>query len=335
MDPVKLFTRTVVGNYAPKVVSGSWVPAAVLVLAWAASVVVAARLRHTLVLWLDAILGAALALGLLSSARIFGLVFDYLLLWAWGLAALMLFAVGCSVGALVRIWCPQRWLPRVTQVAMTALAAVAIILTVSLSASATRVDVQSPPANAAIRSLSAQTASALSRMRGKGQHGPFLITWQPAQSDIGSVGYGLANELVRRGWNVRSDVRLGKYVPDSASPHVIRPDKAHVEVHLATELSNIKQWRADSRFHEVAYYDPRLDLDRLGMSHVGKQLLRELQSAGFDKMGRLDYETVALLYLTKEVPSHAHELLNELLLLGPPRAVFVGPAGFVDPTGAS
>ena len=44
----------------------------------------------------------ALALGLVSSARIFGTVWFYLLLWAWGLVALMLFAIGWTVVELVR-----------------------------------------------------------------------------------------------------------------------------------------------------------------------------------------------------------------------------------------
>ena len=44
----------------------------------------------------------ALALGLVSSARIFGTVWFYLLLWAWGLVALMLFAIGWTAVELVR-----------------------------------------------------------------------------------------------------------------------------------------------------------------------------------------------------------------------------------------
>ena len=54
-------------------------------IAFAASVVVAWRLRHRVLLALDAVLVVALALGLVSSARIFGTVWFYLLLWAWAL----------------------------------------------------------------------------------------------------------------------------------------------------------------------------------------------------------------------------------------------------------
>src|SRR5213079_2737736 len=67
-----------------------------------ASVVVAWRLRHRLLLALDLVIVIALGLGLVSSARIFGTVWFYLLLWAWGLAALMLFAIGWTAVELGR-----------------------------------------------------------------------------------------------------------------------------------------------------------------------------------------------------------------------------------------
>src|SRR5207302_957452 len=75
-------------------VAGSRIPGAILLVAFAWSVYVAFRLRHRLLMSLDAVLGVALLLGLVSSARIFGTVWFYLLLWAWGLVALILFAVG-------------------------------------------------------------------------------------------------------------------------------------------------------------------------------------------------------------------------------------------------
>ena len=49
------------------------------------------RLRRRAILLLDTVLVVALGLGLVSSVRIFGTVWFYLLLWAWGLVALMLF----------------------------------------------------------------------------------------------------------------------------------------------------------------------------------------------------------------------------------------------------
>src|SRR4029077_14077035 len=83
-------------------VTGSRVPGAILLIAFAASVVVAWRLRERVLLALDTVLVVALALGLVSSARIFGTVWFYLLLWAWALCALILFATCWSVVALVR-----------------------------------------------------------------------------------------------------------------------------------------------------------------------------------------------------------------------------------------
>ena len=51
---------------------------------------------------LDVVLAVALGLGVVSPARIFGKVWFYLLLWAFALTALMLFAMGWTIVEVVR-----------------------------------------------------------------------------------------------------------------------------------------------------------------------------------------------------------------------------------------
>jgi len=99
LDPWKLLTHTLVHDGGALEVTGSRVPGAILLLVFAASVYAAWRLRHGLLLRLDAVLVVALGLGFVSAARILGTVWFYLLLWAWGLAALMLFAIANSISA--------------------------------------------------------------------------------------------------------------------------------------------------------------------------------------------------------------------------------------------
>ena len=93
LDPWRLLTESLSADIQPGDVEGSLVAGSLLVAVWAAATFVAWRLRLRTVLALDAVIGVALALGTLSAARIFGIRFYYLLLWAWGLAALMLFAI--------------------------------------------------------------------------------------------------------------------------------------------------------------------------------------------------------------------------------------------------
>ncbi|MDQ1459267.1 MAG: hypothetical protein QOI08_751, partial [Actinomycetota bacterium] len=104
LDPWKLLTRTLVHDGGALEVAGSRVPGAVLLVAFAASIVVAWRRRVRALLILDGVLVAALALGLISSARIFGTVWFYLLLWAWGLVALILLAIGWAAFELARAY---------------------------------------------------------------------------------------------------------------------------------------------------------------------------------------------------------------------------------------
>jgi hypothetical protein len=326
MNPVKLFQGTLVHDVAPKAVSGSWVPGALLVLVWAASVVLARRMRHALLLQLDAVVGVAFVLGVVSAGRIFGEVFSYLALWAWGIAALMLFAAAWAVAAFVarRSTSPAG---RMRDLAVVGTSVLAVVLTALLISSSTSIDVQLPAASDSLRVLVPKTAHAMSEYEARGYHGPFLVTWKPSDSDIGAVGYGLVNELERRGFKVRADSADGKYVPDSGPRHVIDPSKAPIEVHLATDTPNVAHWSADPHVREVAYYDPRFDLQHLGLSGYGQRLVKALQRAGFDKVGRIDYGTLALVYITPGLPKQLRQRIEKLLELGPDRAVFIGPTG--------
>ena len=101
LDPWRLLTESLSADIQPGDVEGSLVAGSLLVAVWAAATFVAWRLRLRTVLALDAVIGVALALGTLSAARIFGIRFYYLLLWAWGLTALMLLAIGWTVAAAV------------------------------------------------------------------------------------------------------------------------------------------------------------------------------------------------------------------------------------------
>ena len=65
------------------------VPGALLLAAWGAAVVGAWRLRNRPLLRFHAVLGAALALACVAASRILGQLWGWLILWAWGLGALV------------------------------------------------------------------------------------------------------------------------------------------------------------------------------------------------------------------------------------------------------
>ena len=94
LNPWDLFTRILVHDGGGLEVTGSRVPGALLLSRsarrWSARGACATDCCSRSI----SCSSSRSALGLVSSARIFGTVWFYLLLWAWAIAALMLFAIG-------------------------------------------------------------------------------------------------------------------------------------------------------------------------------------------------------------------------------------------------
>src|SRR5206468_2542085 len=123
---------------------------------------------------------------------------------------------------------------------------------------ASSVTVQTPRLNDSLGALLSPTEAAMHQIEARGQRGPYLVTWLPDAEAIGSAGFGLLNELLRRGF----DVRAGEaFRPGSTRYHVIDDRTQTLEVHLATG-PDIVNWQHDSRFTQVAYFDPRSDAER-------------------------------------------------------------------------
>jgi hypothetical protein len=293
------------------------------VIAFAASVVVGWRMRKRALLRLDAVLVAALLLGLVSSARIFGPVWFYLVLWAWGLSALMLFATCWTVVEFVQ----ARRVPVAGASFARPGAALLIGATVIVSGifafQAADVTVQSPGLNASLGALVGPTASALTRLERRGQHGPYLVTWLPDPQAIGSAGFGLLNELDRRGFDVRAD---NAFRPGATRDHVIGAAAPSLEVHLATG-PDISRWRHDSRFMQVASFDPRSAAARVRYDALHAQVVGDLRREGHGALvGQVD-SNLFMLAIAPNVPASTRTLMSQVLQIGMPMAVFIGPPG--------
>jgi hypothetical protein len=290
--------------------------------------VVARGLRSRVLVQLDIVLGVALALGAVTASRIVGETFFYLLLWAWGIAALMLLAIGWTLVEVARAHIPEATRPKVERTgAVTLVVLTAVVIAFGVS-SATGVSVQSPHMNASLRALTFPTARALDRLQADGQAGPVLLTWNPDPVEIGAQGYGLFNELDRRGFDVRSNAQLGRHVPMTSSGYVIDPERAPVEVHLATGPRNIALWSRDSRFRQVAYFDPRSDAERAEYDRLRARLIRLLRNTGLGGKVPMVDDNLFLLYYSPGMTARARELVDRMIALDMPSAVFVGPSSY-------
>ncbi len=321
LDPWKLLTRTLVRDGGALEVSGSRIPGAVLLVVFAIAIVAAWRLRHRALLRLDAVLVVALTLGLVSSARIFGTVWFYLLLWAWGLVALILFAVGWTAVEVVRARAASAPNANAVRSGVAALVAVTLVASVVFAVQAASVTVQTPRLNDSLGALVGPTAGALQQLDSNGNRGPYLVTWLPDAEAIGSAGFGLLNELLRRGF----DARAGEaFRPGSTRYHVIDARTPSVEVHLATG-PDIVNWQRDSRFAEVASFDPRRAAERAEFDRLHAEVVAALRRDGHaDLVSQVD-GNLFMLALAPAVPKATQKLISRMLDLGMPMAVFIGP----------
>jgi hypothetical protein len=321
LNPWNLLTHILVHDGGGLEVTGSRVPGAMLLIAFGASVVVAWRLRHRLLLALDTVLLVALALGLVSSARIFGTVWFYLLLWAWALCALILLAIGWAVVELVRVRNDRA--TRLASAGAAALGAVALVMSIVFAVQASSVTVQTPRLNRTLGAVVGPAAAALAHREARGKKGPYLVTWLPDAEAIGSAGYGLLNELYRRGFDVRAEEA---FRPGATRYHVIDDRRPTLEVHLATG-PDIANWKRDPRFEEVASFDPRSHAERVKFAALHGQVVGDLRRAGRDDLVSQVDDNLFMLAIVPNVPASTRTMVTQMLDLSMPMAVFIGPPG--------
>ncbi len=320
LNPFSLFGSTLVSSPNPQPVSGSPLPGLGLACFWAASVYVAWRLRERLLLKLDVVLAVALTLGWISAARIFGDVWFYLLLWAWALTGLMLFAIIWTAVEWTRRHAGDRYAVR----GIAALVTFLVVVTGMFAFSAAYTKVMSPRLNEQLAALVPPTLARMEALKDEGFRGPYLVTWLPEAQAIGAEGYGLQNELLRHGFDARAAFA---FRPGSTRYHVMDPSVATIQIHLATGV-DIACWRDDSRYQQVAYQDPRSAAERVEFERLHADVLAELRREGLPTdLDRQVDGNLFMLALSQSVPASTRKLMAKMLDLGMPAAVFIGPPG--------
>jgi hypothetical protein len=307
----------VLGGPGPTRTRGLWTTAA-----WAASVGVAAALRHRRLLVLHAIVGGAGAVAVAAISRIYGVPWAYLMLWAWGIGALM----ALSILATVTVLMGRRWPNLQTSRAAFGIGCIGLVLTVALSA---RLLAIAPDATAATPDQTEQlgrllpgTLAGLEDGAGAatGHGGRYNVYWDDATHG-GSEGIGLVNELVRRGYDVGVDDRDGVKI----GVHRVRPaEEATARVVLASG-GWIDRWAAEPGAMRLAFDDPRTVAEQAEFADVRDAAIEELRTAGRPELvERLDTDLFDLA-LNQGLDSDVSLLLGRMLDIGVPVAVFVLP----------
>lgn len=293
----------------------------VLLALWGAAAVVAVRRRmNPTLLALHTVVAAAIVLMVLAISRIFGSVWYYLTLWGWAVGLLAFVAAVWTVVEVVgERWDAERRMAHGRR-AMAAVLAVGLLAVGRFTVDAWN----SPHADANVaRDLAAVVDEAAD---GLDRDGRYLITWSDALH-IGSQGFGLLNELERRGFEV--GIEAGRRVPATAH-RVLAPGNATARVHLATGAF-VERWRSVDGAVEIAFVDPRDADDRAEQDRLRDEVTATLLDLGLDELVPQLDDNLFGAAIDERVPDATQEQMGRMLELGGPLAVFLVPVDTGEP----
>jgi hypothetical protein len=293
---------------------------------FALSIVFAWRRRLGSLLRLQAVVLLALAIGLLSMTRIFGKVWYYLTLWAWGTLTVLVLAV---------VWAAWEWWRtsdlsasfgsgRDMRVVPVGAAAVALVITALSIGAAAVAEVPEPMLSKGLGLVIDPTVDAVAAGDGAavGTDGSYIVFWQDSVF-IGAQGYGLVNELERRGLDV--GVHPTWRVPVTHH-RVMYPGDNDAEIHLVSGMF-IEQWRARPGLVEVIEVDARSESQRRRFDELRSGVVSDLGAIGRDDLVPVLFENLFGASLDPDLPDPIRLDMSEMLLIGEPVAVFIAPAG--------
>jgi hypothetical protein len=299
------------------VVTGSIVPGLVVLGAWVASFAIAVVRRVTDLVLLDVLVAAALVLGAASTARIFGPVSYYLVLWAWGLLGVVLVATAWGLVELVSTWA------RAGRMIAIALVVLGIVLAGWRGGSfvdvAGRHPLPSSVEQPLLDRLVPATERGLARVARSHRY-RYTMTWHDGLR-LGGIGYALFNELRRQGTPVTAYFGYGQFLPAYLLTKRYEADAA---LHLAVG-DDIGRWRKEPGAVEVAHAD--------GRTPVLRALFRSRRAdaiATLRRIGRADL-VAGFLDNTRAVPgdlrypASVRADADVMIAVGDRAAVFVQP----------
>lgn len=290
-------------------------PGLVLLVLWIAAFVAAARLGQTVLVRLHTVLAVTLVLTVVSMSRIFGVRWFYLTLWAWVTTTLIIAATVWTLVVLAHHLRPSLAETLTKERIGWGLASLAILTTISMVVVAPSTDHPEEYLGETVGELLGPTTAALD------PESPYVVEWRDAYF-FGSQGFGLLGELDRAGFDVgATEFNL---VP-STSTRTKRPGEAAEAVVLVTGQF-IDAYRADDRFIEIAFADPRSEAEQAEYAELRDQVIDDLTSAGLDDLAELVDTNLFGLDINENIPPATKELTTRMIALGQPAAVFLGPS---------
>jgi hypothetical protein len=166
-----------------------------------------------------------------------------------------------------------------------------------------------------------------------GRDGTYAVLWDDAAS-FGSQGFGLVNELERRGFDAGAPELWRVPITEQ---RVIDVEDADVVVLFATG-AYLDRWRSEPSVIEVATYEPRSDAQVEEFDQLRTDLLDGLADLPIDP-DRLDALETAVdvnlfsVQIDPAVPIELQRIVDRMLKLGQETAVFLVPPDVFDDAG--
>ncbi len=292
---------------------------------WVLAVAGAVWLRDRRLLLLHAVVAVALLLAVLAVSRIFGFMWFYLMLWIWGVAALMVLATISTAATWASRALPPDRARRAGRIGAVCLAAVAVAASARLALDAPGASRSDHELSAVLAPLVAPTAAALEAGTGAadGDAGRYLVVWDDS-THIGSQGYGLLSELERRGFDVGA---APLYRVPATPQRTLTDAEATARVVLVTGEAAIDAWRALPGAVEVARVDPRSAADDAELALLRTRVVDDLEAAGLAELVPHLDENLFTASIDVRVPFATQLRMAKMLQLGVPTAVFVAAPG--------
>jgi hypothetical protein len=301
---------------------GSLAPGVLMLAVWLAAALVARRVGPPALVRLHLVVAAGLVLGVVSISRILGKEWYYLMLWAWGVTALLVLSVGWTAAVVIgRLH--QRRRRGAAWVLGGVVAATVLAVIVSVTAAVT-LDPPESHLSSTLGRLVSPTVAALERGEGAatGNDGRYQVAWDDAYY-FGSQGFGLVSELERAGF----DAGLSETFHVPITDHrVIETSDATASVHLVTGRY-VGLWRAVPGAVEVAYVEPRDAAERAEFSQLRSALIDDLRSDGLENLVPLVDDNLFGLSIDERISDRAERWSARMLRLGEPTAVFITQPG--------
>jgi hypothetical protein len=241
LNPWRLLSEGIFSGHFLFAVGGPKLPGVLLLATWGTTALIAIRLRQAELIRLHAVLAVALVLAVVSISRL-DVVYWYLLLWLWGIHALLLLAMACTFAVLVQRRLEGATSQTMTKWARVAVAGAAIAFTIVFAVDA--IDVEYDRRDSTVLdALVPQTVSAL----GSKQETSYFVHFEYATTS--ALSRGLMNELDRRGF----DVRAARVYRAEVQPHrVIKPQDADGVI-VVVGGPDVETWRAQPGVREIAF----------------------------------------------------------------------------------